>query len=105
MALTKCPKCAQKVLSVASQCPKCFTELNQSIALADRDSLADCRDCGRAVYSNISLCPHCGARRPALRRRGLLIAGMIVLVIVCLTILALLRQASGDHVAMRAAPI
>jgi hypothetical protein len=101
MALAKCPKCSHTVLSVASQCPKCFVPLNESVALADRDVLADCRGCGRAVYSHISTCPHCGARRPAMRRRGLLIAGMIVLVIVCLTILALLRQPEVDHVVAR----
>ncbi|MBI4419343.1 MAG: zinc ribbon domain-containing protein [Gemmatimonadetes bacterium] len=88
MTLIKCPQCGHTVLSVASQCPACFTALGITfLGPEHRGELAECRSCGHPVRSNTRVCPHCKARHPARHNRaarravGLLSALTVLLVL------------------------
>jgi hypothetical protein len=96
MAMIKCPHCGQTVLSIASQCPKCANALIKSTYdPSGRGELRECRDCGRSVLSRASECPQCGARRPGVHyTRGLAIAGVLGIVVLGFSAMALFKQPS-----------
>jgi hypothetical protein len=88
MGLIKC-QCGQTVLSVATQCPRCFADV-KSADLVGRTDLAECRKCKRPILQRAKTCPSCGAARPAVRTRGLAVFAMVLLVLACIATLAFL---------------
>src|SRR5581483_5868722 len=88
MGLIKC-QCGQTVLSVATQCPRCFADV-KSADLVGRTDLGECRKCKRPVMQRAKNCPHCGASRPAIRTRGLALLGFVLIALACIATLAFL---------------
>ena len=80
MALIKCPKCGNTVLSVASLCPHCSHRLGPEPGHSvEANDLRHCRHCGELMTRRAQVCPHCG-----LKQRGngpLVVAGIAAVII------------------------
>lgn len=91
MALIKCPKCGQTVLSVASVCPKCGHMLLQSpTPQGEGGEFGPCRRCGKVVARASATCEYCGypqRLRRRLRRGAAGVFGVAVLAAAALVIL------------------
>jgi ribosomal protein L37E len=96
MALIKCPKCGQTVLSVASVCPKCSHLLLQNPMSESEDGqVVECRRCGKLVARSTAECKFCGYPRQFRRRLRLAIwsaAGIGALVLAAWGLWALTAQ-------------
>jgi hypothetical protein len=61
MALIKCPKCGQTVLSVATTCPKCQHLLTQNpLQQGGHTNLTQCRHCQKMIPGDSITCEYCG---------------------------------------------
>jgi len=64
MALIKCPKCGQTVLSVASLCPHCSHRLGlEPGPSVETNDLMHCRHCDELMTRRAKVCPHCGLKQ------------------------------------------
>ncbi len=90
MVMIACPHCGQRVLDVASSCPKCGHVLIQNpLEAGDGTRLTACRRCGKHIDRDAVQCPFCGChvRRSRLVRRGVgglaavavVVGGLVVL--------------------------
>lgn len=106
MTLINCPQCQQKVMSVASVCPKCgfsFSEQRKKDAHSTRAKL--CKNCHREIAPNAQLCPHCGEVGPVRRPvRWLLPAGMVIVLAVAIFLIPLAGGEESDDPAQLTTP-
>lgn len=73
MVLIRCPQCGQRVLNVATTCPKCsFLLIQNPNQEGGEQTLAECRRCGKMVDKHAVVCPYCAY--PARARRHLRMA-------------------------------
>ena len=90
MALIDCPQCGQKVLSIASSCPKCGYQIGQQRSQLQRRGVStSCRNCEQDVSARARVCPHCGVRNPGRRVRWWLAAVVGAALVATFTIPAL----------------
>ncbi len=93
MALIKCPKCDQTVLSVASVCPHCSHHLGQEPGASVEDNeLVQCRHCNELMTRRAKVCPHCGRIQHG---KGAMVAVGLAAVIV-LAVGVLIIRAGND---------
>ena len=69
MALIKCPRCGQTVLSVASVCPKCsYLLLQNPTPQGEGEEFTTCRRCGKIIRQDTEACEFCAYPHLARRR-------------------------------------
>jgi len=98
MALIKCPRCGQTVLSVASTCPKCsYLFLQEPKEESAAGELIDCRRCSKRIPPESASCPYCAypVRRARVLARAGIGAGVAVVALVVLVV-ALGRRGSEE---------
>jgi len=100
MALIKCPRCGQTVLSVASTCPKCsylfLQEANEESAVG---ALVECRRCSKRIPPESASCPYCAY--PVRRTRVLVRAGIgagVAFVALVVLLITLGRRGGPDPI-------
>lgn len=111
MVMIRCPECGQRVLDVASSCPKCGHVLIQNpLETHGWGNLEACGRCGKHIERDLAICPYCGHHVRAARlatRIALGVAAAVVVVIAAVLlwragVLGSLREAARP--APRAAP-
>jgi DNA-directed RNA polymerase subunit RPC12/RpoP len=71
MVMIRCPECGQRVLDVASSCPRCGHILLQNpLETHDWGALQTCGRCGKHIERNLTICPYCGHHVRAARVAG-----------------------------------
>ena len=105
MALIKCPKCGQTVLSVASVCPKCGHMLLQSpTPQGDAGEYGPCRRCGKIVARKAATCEFCGYPQRRRRRLRWAAAGLLGCAAVAVTTWGVVRRVRGPEPPQRVEP-
>jgi len=106
MTLINCPQCNQKVLSVASVCPKCgfsFSEQRKKDAHSTRAKL--CKNCHREIAPNAPLCPHCGEMSPVKQpAKWILPVGVVIVLAVAVSMIPLVGGEAPDDSVELASP-
>jgi RNA polymerase subunit RPABC4/transcription elongation factor Spt4 len=106
MTLINCPQCNQKVLSVASVCPKCgfsFSEQRKKDAHSTKAKL--CKNCHREIAPSAQLCPHCGEMGPVRQpTRWVLPVGMVIVLAVAVLMITLIGGEAPDDSVEPASP-
>lgn len=97
MALIKCPKCGQTVLSVASVCPKCGHMLLQSpTPHGESGAFTPCRRCGKIVARTAATCEYCGYPQRWRRRLRRATLGVFGLAVLAAAVVGILRWNDGS---------
>lgn len=100
MALIKCPQCTQTVLSIASRCPRCFSDLKNPSEFGINNEMTECRKCGRGMLARMSACPHCGARRTSASTVGFAVMAVAALGLIGFAVWSVIRQPPATAVAL-----
>ena len=105
MALIKCPKCGQTVLSVASVCPKCGHMLLQSpTPQGESGEFGACRRCGKIVSRKAEACEYCGYPQRLRRRLRRATVGVLGLALLATAAMWIPRWVRGPEPPRRIAP-
>jgi len=99
VALIKCPRCGQTVLSVASVCPKCsYLLLQNPTPQGEGGEFTACRRCGKTIRRDAETCEFCAYPHLARRRmRGAAwtVLGLAVVALGALGIQRLAQRGDG----------
>ena len=104
MALIKCPRCGQTVLSVASTCPKCsYLLLQEPKEESAAGALVQCRRCSKLIPPESAACPYCAypIRRVKVLTRAGIAAGVAAVGLI--TVLIMLGRGAGPESIMASA--
>lgn len=111
--MIRCPECGQRVLDVASSCPKCGHVLIQNpLETHDWGALRACGRCGKHIERDTAICPYCGhhvraarmARRVAVVTVGVVLTAAAGVALWRSGVMATLREATGSARPEAAAP-